>query len=311
MPIKEENLIPYDGELKAGQRLMKIGSTFIPIGVGGAFDPAGIKVKEVGYDTFYKCNAVAETTWNGYALILGEDGFYTVSETLTEGLTFGTGYTPEVGKVYNADATIEVGKYSKVSILSKASFYALLTENMDKAQTGQVLTSYNSPEFIEYEGKKCCAFYEAQYFTANTEGVLTNQSPRTYSVEVYRGWNVHMRYFMSHGSNNGYCFRCYSTNNGVSIFGGGLDNNVYEQLPETWTRLTIVYTGTQWKVYFGTTLKMTVDLTVTEEPTETELLSIGAYLDGAGAYDGHMRNFTVFPFALTESEIAELQTAFD
>lgn len=264
-----------------------------------------------GGESFYKCASVEETTWSGYEAIQAEDGTWDFESAVTSDLEFGLGYTPEVGKVYNADATIEVGKYSKVSILSKASFYASLTENMDKAQSGQVLTSYNSPEFIEYEGKKCCAFYESQYFTANTEGVLTNQSTRTYSVEVYRGYNVHMKYILSHGSDNGYCFRCYSTNNGISIFGGGLDNNVYEQLPETWTRLTIVYTGTQWKVYFGTVLKMTVDLTVTEEPTETELLSIGAHLDGAGAYDGHMRNFTVFPFALTESEIAELQTAFD
>lgn len=109
MPIKEENLIPYEGIVKPGQRLQKIGNTFMPVGIGGAFEPAGIKVKEVGYDAFYKCNAVAETTWNGYALILGEDGFYTSSETLTEGLTFGTGYVPEVGTAYNANATIKVG----------------------------------------------------------------------------------------------------------------------------------------------------------------------------------------------------------
>lgn len=39
MSIKEENLIQYSGTIKAGQRLTKVGDTFMPVGVGGAFEP--------------------------------------------------------------------------------------------------------------------------------------------------------------------------------------------------------------------------------------------------------------------------------
>lgn len=111
MPIKEENLVLYPDVIKPGQRLMKIGETFVPVGFGGNFEPGAISFMEEGRDTYYKCASVGETTWDGYALVLGVDGYYTVSETLTTGLSYGIGYTPKVDGVYNANATVSVGKY--------------------------------------------------------------------------------------------------------------------------------------------------------------------------------------------------------
>lgn len=281
--------------------------------IGSLLSPSDSTGGGAGAGAFYKCASVdtANKKWSGNKAIQAEDGTWNFDTALTSSLSYGKRLIPVIGEVYSSDATLKVAKYCISSPLSKACFYASLTEDKSNTETGQILNAYNSPQFSEYETLKCCNFYESQYFRANTDGILTNQSPRTYSVEIRRGNNVHMKYLMSHGSNDGYCFRCYSTNNGVSIFGGGLDNNVGKQLPESWTRLTIVYTGTQWKVYFGTTLEMTVNLTVTEEPPETELLSIGAHLDGSCAYDGHMRNFTIFPYALSENEITALQSAFE
>lgn len=46
-----------------------------------------------------------EPTWDGYKAVLN-DGVYSFEETLTTGLTYGNGFTPTVGTVYNQDATI-------------------------------------------------------------------------------------------------------------------------------------------------------------------------------------------------------------
>lgn len=127
MAIKEENLIPVEGIIKAGQRLVKIGETFVPVGFGGAFEPGAVIYKEEGRDTYYKCASVGETTWDGYALVLGDDGCYTISETLTTGLSYGRGYTPKVDGVYNANATISVGKYSKKSPVTETKTVASIT----------------------------------------------------------------------------------------------------------------------------------------------------------------------------------------
>lgn len=62
MSLKEENLIAYNGTLKKGQRLVKVGNSFMPVGVGGGFEQgsgssgrAEIPEKEMPTDglTFY------------------------------------------------------------------------------------------------------------------------------------------------------------------------------------------------------------------------------------------------------------------
>lgn len=203
MSLKEENLLPYEGIVKSGQRLVKVGNTFMPIGIGGALESAGIKVKEVGYDVFYKCNAVAETTWNGYALILGEDGFYTVSETLTEGLTFGTGYTPEVGTVYNANATIKVGKYWD-GVLGY-SYIKFTSNNLVTEGDALQVTDGSNYNFETIDGHKC----------VNMNGLVASYGLTDYTTEgaTFSIWgkkndnyinNVSNAHFLSHfGSDSG------------------------------------------------------------------------------------------------------------
>jgi hypothetical protein len=127
MSIKEENLIQYSGTIKAGQRLVKVGNTFMPVGVGGAFEPGNADTSAfeaemttiIGEDAnitpvlvsgmkFYKCASVdtANKTWSGYELIL-QDGVYVVSETMTEGLTY-VGFMPFADKIYSEDGMLEL-----------------------------------------------------------------------------------------------------------------------------------------------------------------------------------------------------------
>jgi len=48
-------------------------------------------------------------SWSGYKMVWNTDKWQRESDTPTEGLTV-TGYTPEVGKVYSADTTIEIAQ---------------------------------------------------------------------------------------------------------------------------------------------------------------------------------------------------------
>ena len=60
--------------------------------------------------TFYQCTSVSGGTWSGKKLVLGDDGYYSIADAVTSGLTY-SGFTPKVGNVYNADTTIYVDKF--------------------------------------------------------------------------------------------------------------------------------------------------------------------------------------------------------
>lgn len=94
MSIKEENLVPYQGTLKAGQRVIKVGDTFMPVGIGGNFEP-GAEV------TFSDATVTPDTMLEG---VIGYG---------TQGKVVGTiqskssqTYTPGT-----EDQVIEAGKY--------------------------------------------------------------------------------------------------------------------------------------------------------------------------------------------------------
>ena len=107
MSIKEENLIQYSGNLMPGQRLVKVGNTFIPVGVGGAFEP-GSGGGGSNNMKFYKCASVDTTaeTWSGYELLL-QDGVYVVSDVLTENLKY-TVIMPRVESYYSEDGLLQL-----------------------------------------------------------------------------------------------------------------------------------------------------------------------------------------------------------
>lgn len=311
----EGYVVVEDGGVLKAQKLSFDGTVASPDGSAEEIGSVGIfntgmdepAYKGMGGGSFYKCASVDSTakTWTGYEAIQAEDGTWSFADTVTSGLEYGIGYIPVLGNIYNSNATATIDKLFGFSIIDYAVFYAPLTASTTTAETGQTIEEYNSPEFITHAEKKCVHFNQSAYLLSETTGVLTNQSPRTYSVEVYRGGSVHMKYVFSHGGESDFCFRCYTTNNGLAIWSSEGWDGMGSQLPQSWTRLTIVYTGTQWLVYFGSELKLTIDHTVTQAAS-SEVLSIGSHFDGGGAYDGYMRNFVIFDKALTVEEIQQL-----
>ena len=79
-----------------------------------------------GTAAFYKCVSVDKNnnTWSGYKAVLSS-GVYTFENSVTEGLTYGTGFTPKVNEVYSIDALIHVKNLydgSDPAILLEVSF---------------------------------------------------------------------------------------------------------------------------------------------------------------------------------------------
>lgn len=138
MSIKQENLIPYEGELKVGQRLVKVGDAFIPVGVGGAFEPGSVKFIEVGSGVYYKCVSVDATNgkWAGNKAIQAEDGSWSFESVITEGLSY-INNTPVIGNIYTADASLQI-------IIPVASPWIDMPLTSKDCLTGQTVTDYSS-----------------------------------------------------------------------------------------------------------------------------------------------------------------------
>lgn len=182
MSIKEENLIQYFGTLKAGQRLVKVGDTFMPVGVGGAFIPPVI----VSGAKYYKCASVDTTTrtWSGYELVL-TDGVYSVSETLTTGLSY-TSMTPVAGTVYSEDALVKVASYACEIPMDGLVFYAPLSVTSSTAETGQTLTTDGSITYQTFKGIPCAYFNgSGTRIYSSSFSTISGSQPSTMSFWVY------------------------------------------------------------------------------------------------------------------------------
>lgn len=101
MQIHINNIIPLDQTqtLLPGQRVVKIGNYYFPVGFGDSYSSTM---------TFYKCASVdtSTQTWSGYKAI-SQGSYYYFEETITEGLSY-LGNTVEVDKIYSSDGLIEI-----------------------------------------------------------------------------------------------------------------------------------------------------------------------------------------------------------
>ena len=92
---------------------------------------------------FYECASVntSAQTWTGYKAVLN-NGVYSFESTATTGLAY-TSVTPEVGKIYTADALARVASVYMNIPSSGLVFYAPFSSSSGTAATGQTL-EYNS-----------------------------------------------------------------------------------------------------------------------------------------------------------------------
>lgn len=139
----------------------------------------------IGVMCFKLCNITTSDTWTGYKAVL-TDGVYRFEEAVTEGLTYGTAYTPSKNSIYNMGATIKVDKLWDGAVIPTDGlvFYAPLSSDTETAETGQSLYKYGTPTYVTTAGVPCCMFGGNSYITSTTNLNL-NTSDFSFCAWVY------------------------------------------------------------------------------------------------------------------------------
>lgn len=283
MTVLEDNLLPFEGTVKAGQRLVKVGDSWMPVGVGGNFEPGKVSLIEIGRGTYYQCNTVDETanTWTGYALVL--DGqYYTIAETLTEGLTYGKGYTPKVGKIYNDEATVLIKGYNRYYPIPTDGliFYAPLESASDTAETGQTLVTTGTVTYGTVDGIPCATMGSDS--SQKITSTFTLSETGSYSVSAYvsePSKDPNRCYpFAIGGSSSGSRIALYtdyqSSTNWSFNYGGGSIVGYPVTYPTGWKHVCFTY----------------------DEPTTTCKMYIDGVLIGTGSYNVNITEGNCFIF---------------
>lgn len=316
MSLKEENLIAVDNIVKAGQRLVKICDTFVPVGLGGNFEPGATIIKEIGRDTFYKCVSVSDNTWTGNILILGEDGYYTVSGEVTTGLTYGIGYTPKVGKIYNADATIEVGKYNKLINIPEDGlvFYAPLSTDASTT-TGQSINTVGTVSYGVVNNVPCAYFDGSCYLeTRDMQKIPYSGAERTLTF-WFKGGNGSNTFGYGHtgwGQGLWFVLRCSSSYISFTGYGSGNDFGFSFDENDGWNVLVATVSGNNIKIYVNS--KLIGEHTMSDTcPNANDVMRIGTHCydgDINTMYSGYLSSIRIYNRVLTEEEITALSKEF-
>lgn len=105
-------------------------------------------------------------TWDGYKAVL-TDGVYMFEDTVTEGLTYGNGYTPTVKKIYNGDATIAVSKVWKGNAFDTSdSLFAIdASKGVNDLVSGGSPTIFGDGQEVLINGEFCFDYARALDYT--------------------------------------------------------------------------------------------------------------------------------------------------
>ena len=306
MAIKEENLIQYSGNLMPGQRLVKVGNTFIPVGVGGAFEPSGS-----GTCKYYKCASVdtANMTWSGYELIL-TDGAYSVSDVVTEGLSY-SAVTPVVGNTYSEDVLILASPYMGWKAPADGLvFYADLKDvNNTTARTGETLTFSNATNSTQ--NGIPCIFFDSGYMHCPGTSAPTGSAPRTVSlwVKQYNPINGYPigGYGAPDSSSQNKFFACRLYSNKIGIWGDDADWDSSYTLSQTiWHHYLWLNDGSTDKIYIDGVLAVQKGYT---RSTRNDYIFIGRHGYNASTTQ-YATAFRIYNRTLTQDEITTLAKEF-
>ena len=192
MSLKQENLVQTSVQYKAGQRLVKVGSSFLPVGFGGNFEPGKGGGTVSSSMKFYKCASVdtENKTWTGYELVL-EDGVYIVSDTLTNDLAY-IGFTPVVGTTYNEDTTLTIGTLFSKSETLEGCVFAANMQTTSATYNGETvnldgITLADAPGYTD--GTKALVSVSGEDLNYPVNGA-TDFSAEEITVSLSAYWNI-------------------------------------------------------------------------------------------------------------------------
>lgn len=256
---------------------------------------------------FYKCASVDTTakTWTGYkALLTG--GVYSFEEPVTTGLTYGTAYTPAVGKIYSTDAAVFVS-----SLWSGVPFADLFSADLlSDVSATPTLSMYGNITFGTKAGKQCAIFDGNSCLYNKT---WSFRAPFSVSLSLYweSGSEQSILGIGNHQSNNN--FELLSKNGVPTIYVMyGADNmelSAASNVTDQWAHIVMTFDGSTRQIYVNKILENSGEVTF----TGNQGIVLGS-LYGNGTYDsfrdgymtGGMRYVRVFNKVLTQEEIDQL-----
>lgn len=124
---------------------------------------------------YYKCASVdtSAKTWTGYKATM-TDGSYVFAGTETTGLTFGSGYTPKVGNIYNDICTVQIGKlYEKIAIPADGLILYVPFNGSIEAKYGKIDSASDTITFGEESGIKYANFNGHQFVQTTLDELPT------------------------------------------------------------------------------------------------------------------------------------------
>ena len=256
---------------------------------------------------FYKCASVdgVNKTWSGYELLL-QNGKYTVSDTLTEGLTYSS-IQPAVEKVYTADALVQIALYYSGIPADGLMFYAPFNNVSYTSETGQPLV-FSGVQATTRDGIPCVYFENKSSYIAVNDMFDPGTGDFTISLwlnydRASAGWCV----FLISGFNTA-STRMSLLDNGqleTVIWGSGQINSNQLLDSNKWTHVVFMRKDGVMQHYING-----VKDSVTQSNTSSANLNDN-FMFGSpdfGGYTGYMACARVYNRGLSEGEVQALFT---
>lgn len=255
----------------------------------------------------------AQKTWDGYKAVL-TDGVYAFEETVTEGLTYGNGYTPTVGEVYADGALLSIKRlWSGTVVATPSALYVPLSYDTDTAETGQMLTYSGNPQFTVIDNIPCMFFDGSTYITVEDDDkmkeVISKQA-LTISFWVY---------IISVSGFAGLVTHC----TGSRSYGIFMDSSSFvavAQIPDernaknslamaenNWVHVCMTAGNGVIKVYYNG-IKQPNTATFDTIPGSSTALTIGGW--NFGSHNGYIAAVRVFSEVVEDTDIEKLASEF-
>ena len=269
---------------------------------------------------FFRCASVTSggSAWTGYKAVLSS-GQYEYESTVTSGLFYGSGFTPEVGKIYNDGALIKANLYEGIPV-NGLVFYAPLAQAEPAAETGQTLLTLGTITYQSVAGIPCC-------LSTTQDGIGLNELmadfdpgvPKTMSCWVrISAWPWSEAFFFCFLDAGGTTLHIM-TDHSITLMRRSGENS-YEDISfgspglDTWLHLLAVDTGDTVTTYLnGTLVRSAAVSSYSKSAASTKVGITCADLgSGFGQYNlqGYMAAVRMYNRALSAGEIAALANEF-
>lgn len=120
-------------------------------------------------------NADQEKTWEGKKAVKQDDGAYKYATEITH-LTYGNSFRPQVGFIYTADATAQIGRLKMSSKLIDPVLSIPLDSSTSVAESGQMIIQEGAVTFTAVGGVPCAEFNGGYIKTLENSGITGTQS---------------------------------------------------------------------------------------------------------------------------------------